>query len=127
MYTKLKNVMQFSNEYLNDKTIEEIKAYTESVKMEMTKEDIISWLLDVAKADGVDMVGNPHLLGTQKLSDLDDNMLQRIANEITLEEVREKYKFNEKDYDMFDRALRIYKQKCLKLCTILELIESKQI
>ena len=127
MWTKQKDVIKYSNKYLKDVTVEEIRDYAENVKIIMTKEEITSWLLSVAKADGVYMVGDKEALATKRLSELDENMLRRIVKEFEAEEERKKYQFNEKDYDMFDRALRIYKEKCLKLCTILESIQSKQI
>ena len=127
MWTKQKDVIKFSNEYLKDVTIEEIKIFARLLKMELTKEEISTWLLNVAKANGVDMVVDREALATKRLSELDENMLRRIANEFVAEEERKKYQLNEKDYDMFARALKIYQEKCLKLCIILELIESKQI
>lgn len=127
MWTKQKDVIKFSNEYLKDITICEIKEFAETAKMKLGKWQIVEWLNKIAKADGVDMIGDREALATRTLAELDENMLRRISSEIVAAEERKKYQFNEKDYDMFDRALRIYKEKCLKLCTVLELIQSKQI
>ncbi|MBR4999270.1 MAG: hypothetical protein IKY10_05255 [Clostridia bacterium] len=127
MWTKSKDIIEYANEYLGDVTVDEIKNFAKNLKLEITKEEISAWLFKTAKENGVDMFSHSKILTTQKLSDLDDAMLLEVAKEIAKSEERKKYTFNEKDYDMYVRNLRIYKQKCMSLCTILLILSTPEI
>lgn len=127
MWTQSKDIIAYANEYLGDVTVEEVTQFAKNLKLEISKEEICAWLLETAKTNGVNMVERSQSLTTQKLADLDDDMMLKVARELAAMEERKKYKFNEKDYDLFEKNLRIYKQKCMSLCTILVILSTPEI
>ena len=127
MWTKQTDVINYANAYLGDVTVNDIKQFAKNLKLEITKEEILAWLQLTAKANGVDMVAKPELLENKKLSDLDNFMLLKVAREIAAAEERKKYQLDEKVYDSNKKKLKIYRQKCLSLCNILQILSMPEI
>lgn len=98
MWTERENVISYSNAYLENVTILEIKACIKTMEINLTKKHIENWLTQKRKEDAK----------ANKQSQL----------------FEERYIFNEKDYDLYCKALDVFKNKCLTYCRYLEIIGS---
>jgi hypothetical protein len=111
------NIQRCNN--IEDKSYEDIKQFISSANIDITENDVESYLLKRAKEDGIDMtpVGTR---GTIKASELNDELIKKMSDDFGKQLRQGQYKYNGYDLTYFKTYLEIIKRKGIAFCTVVD-------
>lgn len=115
-----------SKEIADGNTFEQIQEFCQNEEIKVNEEMIVEFLNKKAEEDGVDMGETVESSGWVDLTAKNsDSLIKRSVENFKKQLQQSKYRFNAIDLRYFKDCFKIYKEKCLKLCEIIEMLRGR--
>ncbi len=115
-----------SKEIADGYTFEQIQEFCENEEIKVNEEMIVEFLNKKAEEDGVDMSETVASSGWVDLTAKNsDSLIKRSVENFKKHLQQSKYQFNAIDLRYFKDCFKIYKEKCFKLCEIIEMLRGR--
>jgi len=112
-----------SKEIADGNTFEQIQEFCQNEEIKVNEEMIVEFLNKKAEEDGVDMSETVESSGWVDLTAKNsDSLIKRSVENFKKQFQQSKYRFNAIDLRYFKDCFKIYKEKCLKLCSIIDML-----
>ena len=114
-------VKEYSGEW--NYTFDEIVEFCKTAKIDVTLEELQQQLTQMAIEDGVKLEPDLEVSGTISADKLEDSLIRRrVAEEFVNSEKKKEYTIKPMDYKLKVEAFEIYKNKCIKLIKIINML-----
>ena len=115
-----------SKEIADGNTFEQIQEFCQNEEIKVNEEMIVEFLNKKAEEDGVDMSETVESSGWVDLTAKNsDSLIKRSVENFKKQLQQSKYRFNAIDLRYFKDCFKIYKEKCLKLCEVVEMLRGR--
>ena len=115
----------FKLNFSKDMSLENIKESCKSLSVYISPKLIEQWLLKKAKENGIDISKAKDSFRVKSVKDVDDSLIEKMMRSLHEQIKLEAFRFRRIDYVYLYETLKIYTNKCLQLCEILEKLAGK--